>query len=73
MMSEAEYSSYKLRVLAKCGGANVHQVNGLLGRVGRIISAIQRGVIRLPQDLCKQQDLYNETVQTIGKLTHVFP
>lgn len=73
MMSDSEYNFYRLNVLAKCSGAHVHRANGLLGRVGRIIFAVQRGIIQLPEDLEAQQVLYNETIQEIGKLTQCFP
>jgi len=72
-MTAEEYSSYKLRVLAKCSGANVHKINGLLGRIGRIISAMQRGIIQSPEDIRQQEELYNETLKDIGSLTCIFP
>lgn len=60
-MNEQEYSDYRLRVLAKTKGSDVHVVNGLLGNA---LNSMKFNDLRY---------IYDSAVRKIAKITGVTP
>lgn len=67
-----DYQGYRLRVLAKTNGRNVHKVNGLLGVIqnseGNKEFWAKKGVTNSP---CEHQEMIDQAAQQIFELTGV--
>ena len=61
------YSNYRLRVLSKANGADIHEINGLLGRILNSCNLLSR--YRKQEDEKRYKKLLKDSIKEIRKHT----